>query len=37
MSRVWSCLRLWLAATFRRSRLERDMDAELRFHMDTYA
>jgi len=37
MSRVWSRLRLWLAATFRRSRLERDMDAELRFHMDAYA
>ena len=37
MSRVWSRLRLWLLATFRRSRLERDMDAELRFHVDAYA
>ena len=35
--RLWSRLRLWLSATFRRSHLERDMDAELRFHLETYA
>ena len=30
-------LRSWFRSTFRRSRLERDMDAELRFHLETYA
>jgi putative ABC transport system permease protein len=37
MSRLWSRLLLWLSATFRRSHLERDMDAELRFHIETCA
>ena len=31
--RSWS----WLKATFRRSRMEKEMDAELRFHLETYA
>jgi hypothetical protein len=35
--RLLTRLRMWLSATFRRSHLERDMDAELRFHIDTYA
>jgi MacB-like periplasmic core domain len=30
-------LRSWFRSTFRRSRLERDMDAELRFHLENYA
>jgi predicted permease len=30
-------LRSWLRATFHRSRAEREMDAELRFHIDAYA
>src|SRR5712691_6856032 len=34
---VWSRLRSWLWATLRRSRLESEMDAELRFHMEAYA
>ena len=34
---LFSQLRSWLHSTFRRSRLERDMDAELRFHLETYA
>jgi predicted permease len=32
----FSQLRSWLRSAFRRSRLERDMDAELRFHLETY-
>jgi len=35
--RLFSRLRSWLRAAFRRSRAEREMDAELRFHMETYA
>jgi predicted permease len=31
-----SQLRSWLHSLLRRSRLERDMDAELRFHLETY-
>lgn len=35
---LFSQLRSWLRSTLgRRSRLERDMDAELRFHLDTHA
>ena len=34
---LFSQLRSWLRSTFRRSRLGRDMDAELRFHLETYA
>ncbi|HUJ32922.1 MAG TPA: ABC transporter permease [Candidatus Acidoferrum sp.] len=30
-------LRSWLQAALRRSRMEREMDAELRFHIDAYA
>ncbi|MGA8104775.1 MAG: ABC transporter permease [Candidatus Acidiferrales bacterium] len=29
--------RSWWQATFRRSRMEREMDAELRFHLESYA
>ena len=29
-------LRSWIGSAFRRSRLEQDMDAELRFHVDSY-
>jgi hypothetical protein len=32
----FSQLRSWLRSAFRRSRLERDIDAELRFHLETY-
>jgi len=34
---LWSRIRSWLSATLRRSRMERDMDAELRFHVEAYA
>src|SRR6266481_9306303 len=34
---IWNRLRSWLAATLRRSRMESEMDAELRFHMEAYA
>jgi putative ABC transport system permease protein len=33
----WSRLRSWLQAILHRSRMELEMDAELRFHMDSYA
>ena len=33
---LWSRLRSWSGAIFRRSRLESDMDAELRFHLEAY-
>jgi len=33
----WSRIRSWLDATLRRSRLESEMDAELRFHLEAYA
>ena len=35
--RFWSRLRSWLGATVRRSRMESEMDAELRFHTEAYA
>jgi predicted permease len=35
--RVWDQLRLWFRANFWRKRTEREMDAELRFHMEAYA
>jgi putative ABC transport system permease protein len=35
--RLWSRFRLWLQAMLRRSRVESEMDAELRFHMETRA
>jgi putative ABC transport system permease protein len=34
---LWSRVSSWLRATARRSRMESDMDAELRFHMEAYA
>jgi macrolide transport system ATP-binding/permease protein len=34
---LWSRLRSWLQAILQRSRMESEMDAELRFHMDAYA
>src|SRR5580698_851285 len=33
----WSRLRSWLQAILHRSRMELEMDAELRFHVDSYA
>src|SRR5467141_5035437 len=33
----WSRIRSWLDATLRRSRLESEMDAELRFHLEAFA
>jgi putative ABC transport system permease protein len=33
----WTRLRSWLRATLQRSRAEREMDAELRFHIEAYA
>jgi len=35
--RLWSRIRAWTDATLRRARMEREMDAELRFHLDAYA
>ena len=34
---LFSRLRSWLHSTLHRSRTEHDMDAELRFHLETYA
>lgn len=34
---LWARCRSWLSGLFRRDRVERDMDEELRFHMDAYA
>src|SRR5215472_11717753 len=34
---LWSQIRSWLLAMMRRSRMEREMDAELRFHIDAFA
>ena len=34
---MWSKLRSWLRAALRRSRMEREMDAELRFHIEALA
>ncbi len=33
----WSQIRSWMDATLRRSRMESEMDAELRFHIEAYA
>src|SRR6266404_3744285 len=35
--RLWNRLRSWFSATVGRSRMESEMDAELRFHMEAYA
>jgi predicted permease len=35
--RLWSRLRSWSRANLERSRMESEMDAELKFHMDAYA
>jgi len=35
--RLWARFRSWWDATLRRSRMESEMDAELRFHMEAYA
>src|SRR5262245_32182978 len=35
--RMWSRVRLWLRAMARRSRVESEMEAELRFHIETFA
>lgn len=34
---MWSRVRSWLRAVARRSRMEREMDAELRFHIEAFA
>ena len=34
---LWSRLRSWVQAMLRRSRMESEMDAELRFHVEAYA
>lgn len=34
---MWSRVRSWLRAVTRRSRMEREMDAELRFHVEAFA
>jgi MacB-like periplasmic core domain len=34
---VWNQLRSWLNATLGRSHMENEMDAELRFHIESYA
>jgi hypothetical protein len=34
---VWNQLRSWLKSTVRRSRMEDEMDEELRFHIESYA
>ena len=34
---LWSRIRSWLRAMARRSRMEREMDAELRFHIEAFA
>jgi hypothetical protein len=34
---IWSQLRSWSRTTFRRSRMESEMDAELRFHIEAFA
>ena len=34
---LWARFRSWLGATLRRSRMESEMDAELRFHVEAYA
>ncbi|HYY73025.1 MAG TPA: ABC transporter permease, partial [Candidatus Bathyarchaeia archaeon] len=34
---MWSRIRSWLHSMMRRSRMEREMDAELRFHIEAFA
>jgi predicted permease len=34
---LWTRLRFWSRATLRRSKMESEMDAELRFHMEAFA
>ena len=34
---LWSRLSFWLAVILHRSRIENEMDTELRFHMEAYA
>src|ERR1700719_663285 len=34
---LWSRIRSWSRAIFRRSRMESEMETELRFHIDTFA
>jgi predicted permease len=34
---IWSRIRSWWVATTNRGRLEREMDSELRFHLQSYA
>jgi putative ABC transport system permease protein len=34
---LWSQLRSWSRTTFRRARMESEMDAELRFHIEAFA
>ena len=34
---IWSRFRSWWSATLRRSRMESEMDVELRFHIDAFA
>src|SRR5580658_1944430 len=34
---LWSRLSSWCKTALRRSRMESEMDAELRFHIETYA
>jgi predicted permease len=35
--RLWAQLRSWIGGMLRRSRMESEMDAELRFHIEAYA
>ena len=35
--RFWNQLRSWIQTTLHRSRMESEMDAELRFHMEAFA
>ena len=35
--RLWRRIRSWVRAVLRRSRIESEMDAELRFHIEAYA
>jgi len=35
--RLWSQFQSWMRAMAYRARMESDMDAELRFHMEAYA
>ena len=34
---VWHRVRAWMGANLQRSRMESEMDAEMRFHLETYA